>query len=191
MEIPLPKRRFGRYNLPSLHTENVYNPSPFHKQNISPPRSPREEEACVTDSDLGSPVRRSVFFSWGNSQGYQENGPQADRFKWSEINPYKNGITNEGEVGWNNPLYKGFQEIILVVTCILGSGDNPRWYLPKKFGFFNQEVLLSPISERLKSIVKDNVDWVKILHVQILFPPQFFRESWVMPLLPPQDVWNL
>lgn len=45
-------------------------------------------------------------------------------------------------------------------------------------------MLLSAISERLKSIVKDNVDWVKILHVQILFPPQFFHESWVMPLLP-------
>ena len=39
-----------------------------------------------------------------------------------------------------------------------GKGKQPKIYLPKKFGFFNQEVLLSAISERLKSIVKDNVD---------------------------------
>lgn len=73
MEIPLQsppfcgeKQRFGRYNLPSLHAVNVYNQPitlpPFHEENISPQGSPCEEEACVTDADLGFFIGDRYFF---------------------------------------------------------------------------------------------------------------------------------
>ena len=83
MEIPLQlppsfgeKRRFGRYNLPCLHTGNVYNPSPFHEQNVSPQGSPREEEACVTDSDLGFFIGDRYFFHGGILKGTRKMGPK-------------------------------------------------------------------------------------------------------------------